>query len=124
MRRSSLRTGPSFASRTNSAIAVAAHEAGHAIQHKRDYAPLGFRSAVVPAAGIGSQLWPLFFFAGLLFSFEALIWVGILLFAGIVSTAEETEGVSKVLGAAAMTYVAGALTAIATLLYLLVRARD
>jgi len=146
-----LRLSPEvYDGRSIAAIAVAAHEAGHSIQHIRQYAPLGLRSMVVPAAGIGQNLWPLFFFAGLIF-FEPLLWVALVLFAGtvvfqlvtlpvefdasrrakavlaetgIVSSAEEAAGVSQVLGAAAMTYVAGALTSIATLLYLFIRARD
>jgi Zn-dependent membrane protease YugP len=138
--------------RSVSSIAVAAHEAGHAIQHAKHYVPLTFRSTMVPIATIGSNLWIYVFLAGMVIS--SMRWltdVGIILFAatvvfqlitlpvefdasnrakavlassGIVSTQEEAQGVKKVLGAAAMTYVAGALTAIATLAYLLMRRRD
>jgi Zn-dependent membrane protease YugP len=138
--------------RSVSSIAVAAHEAGHAIQHAAGYVPLTFRSQMVPIATIGSNLWMYVFFAGMLMpSMRWLVNVAIVLFAatvvfqlitlpvefdasnrakavlassGIVSTQEEAQGVKKVLGAAAMTYVAGALTAIATLAYLLIRRRD
>jgi hypothetical protein len=112
---------------------------------------LNFRSNMVPVTQIGSNLWMWVFFAGLLLQVPMLVNVGILLFgivvvfqlvtlpvefnasnrakavlagSGIVATQEEAEGVSKVLGAAAMTYVAGALTSIATLAYLLLRRRD
>ena len=61
-------------------LAVAAHECGHAIQHAVNYAPLNIRSAIVPAANIGSQLsWPLFI-AGLIFSIDPLVTLGIVLF--------------------------------------------
>lgn len=130
--------------RSISSIAVGAHEAGHAIQDVKAYAWLGFRSNLVPVTKIGSNTWIWVFLAGQIFRSPMLIDLGILLFAavvvfqlvtlpvefnastrakavlatsGIVQTREEAEGVSKVLGAAAMTYVAGALTAVATLLY-------
>ncbi|HIG87544.1 MAG TPA: zinc metallopeptidase [Planctomycetes bacterium] len=130
--------------RSISAIAVGAHEAGHAIQDVRQYAWLGMRSSLVPMTMMGSRSWIWIFIAGMLLHLPALAWVGVILFsftvifqlvtlpvefdaskrakavlveAGIVSSAEEEKGVSDVLGAAAMTYVAGALTAIATLFY-------
>ena len=135
--------------RSVSAIAVAAHEAGHAIQHSREYAFLTFRSAMVPVTMIGSQSWIWIFFAGLIAQLPGLMYAGIAVFGvtvvfqlvtlpvefdasrrakavladtGIVSTSEERDGVASVLNAAAMTYVASALTAIATLVYLLLRA--
>ncbi len=125
------------------AVGVAAHEAGHALQDKMNYAPLRLRSAMVPAVQIGSWLGPVIFIVGLLLSFTELAWVGLILFgatavfalitlpvefdaskrakqqlvsAGIL-TPEELGGVDKVLGAAALTYVAAALQAISTLLY-------
>jgi len=140
--------------RSVSAIAVAAHEAGHAIQDVVGYPALGIRSLMVPVASIGSNLWGWIFFAGLMLSGTAmgpvlqniaiLIFSGTVVFqlvtlpvefnasnrakavlaqTGIVSTQEEALGVTRVLGAAAMTYVASALTAIATLAYLLLRRR-
>jgi len=147
-----LRLSPDvFDGRSVSSIAVAAHEAAHSIQHAKGYAWLGFRSQMVPITSIGSNLWLWVFLAGWAFKSMGLVDLGILLFAlvvvfqlvtlpvefdasrraklvlassGIVSTQEEAQGVSKVLGAAAMTYVAGALTAVATLIWLLARRRS
>jgi uncharacterized protein len=154
-RSKTLRLSPDvYDGRSVSAIAVAAHEAGHALQDVVHYPALGFRSAMVPVASIGSSLWIWIFFAGLVFARSpagpVLQNLGILVFgvtvvfqlvtlpvefnasnrakavlatSGIVTTQEEAQGVSKVLGAAAMTYVAAALTSIATLIYLLARRR-
>lgn len=149
-RSKTLRLSPDvFDGRSISSIAVGAHEAGHAIQHARAYAWLGFRSQMVPVASVVSNLWIWVVMAGLFLRAPMLMYAGIALFAvvvvvqlitlpvefdasnrakavlassGIVSTQEEAQGVSKVLGAAAMTYVAGALTAIATLIYYLMLA--
>jgi len=137
--------------RSISSIAVAAHEAGHSIQDAKGYAWLGFRTAMVPICSIGSNLWMWVFFAGLILQVPVLTSIGIVIFAvvvlfqlvtlpvefdasnrakavlaqtGIVANEAEAQGVSKVLGAAAMTYVAGALTAVATLIYLIARRRD
>jgi Zn-dependent membrane protease YugP len=128
------------------ALGVAAHETGHAIQHRDSYAPLVLRSASVPAVNIGSNLsWPLVV-AGILFSWEPLINIGILLFSftvlftlitlpvefnasnrammalesGGFLRGEELSGAKSVLNAAAMTYVAAALSAVLQLLRLLV----
>ncbi len=134
--------------RSIASVGIAAHEAGHAIQHAHNYAPLKFRSAVVPVAGIGSWLaWPMIF-GGLFFRSFGLMQLGILLFAalvvfqiatlpvefnassrakaaltdsGIVVTDEEARGVSRVLSAAALTYVAATVVAIAQLLFFLLR---
>lgn len=147
-----LRLSPEvYDGRSISSIAVGAHEAGHAIQHVAAYPALAFRSNMVPLAIFGSNAWIWLFLGGMLFQMKPLIVAGIVVFgvtvvfqlvtlpvefdasnrakavlaeSGIVSTQAEAEGVSKVLGAAAMTYVAGALTAVATLVYLLMRARD
>jgi Zn-dependent membrane protease YugP len=137
--------------RSISAIAVAAHEAGHSIQDVKGYAWLGFRMAMVPVCSIGSNLWVWVFVAGLVLHAQILTSIGIVIFSGvvlfqiitlpvefdasnraklvlaqtgIVANEAEKEGVAKVLSAAAMTYVAGALTAVATLVYLLMRRRD
>ncbi len=148
-----LRLSPQvFRGRSISSIAVAAHEAGHSIQHVKAYTWLTLRSQMVPVVKFGSVAWLWIFIAGSIFSsLHGLQTVAILLFgatvlfqlvtlpvefdasnrakavlasSGIVSTQEEAQGVSKVLGAAAMTYVASALTAIMTLVYLLLRRRD
>jgi Zn-dependent membrane protease YugP len=132
------------------AIGVAAHETGHAIQHATGYGPLALRSYLVPVANIGSAVGPYIAIAGLFFGLPFLLDIGIVLFAGAVlfylitlpvefdasaravailrSNAvlsdEELSGVKKVLSAAAMTYVASALTAVASLLRLVLLARD
>ena len=128
------------------ALGVAAHEAGHVLQHRDGYAPLMLRTAAVPAVNIGSNLsWPLFV-VGLIFSWEPLLYAGIALFAlavlfalitlpvefnaskralaaleanGYLQPGEEMRGAKKVLSAAAMTYVASAFMAIMQLLRLL-----
>lgn len=130
------------------AVGVAAHECGHAIQHHIDYAPLSIRSALVPMANFGSTLsWPLFF-AGLIFSIQPLLTLGIVLFSfavlfqlvtlpvelnassralhmlestGILSR-DENSGVRKVLRAAALTYVAALASSILQLLRLIILA--
>ncbi len=137
-----------YAQATVSAIGVACHEAGHAIQHARAYGPLWARSMLVPVAGIGSKFGLYGMMFGLMLTSTALFGVGALLFSavvlfqlvtlpvefdasarakklayefGLVSHAER-EGVSKVLNAAALTYVAAAASSIITLLYFLFRA--
>jgi Zn-dependent membrane protease YugP len=91
-----LRLSPEvYDGRSVSSIAVAAHEAGHSIQHAVGYAPLGMRSAMVPLANIGSRLWSLPFFIGLMLAGtqravegshigQWLMAVGIILFGGVV----------------------------------------
>jgi Zn-dependent membrane protease YugP len=127
------------------AVGVAAHEAGHALQHAQGYAPLALRSAIVPVAMFGSQLAFPLFFLGLIFQATSLVNVGIILFSAAVlftlvtlpvefnasrramvalrSAGLVTEGelgaVKEVLGAAALTYVASAAMAIAQLLGML-----
>jgi Zn-dependent membrane protease YugP len=130
------------------AVGVAAHECGHAIQHNRGYVPLNLRSAIVPVADIGSKLaWPIFF-GGLIFSFQPLLIIGIVMFLAAVvfqlvtlpvefnasSRAlkmlettnllygEELTGAKKVLGAAALTYVAALAASILQLLRLVLLA--
>ena len=137
--------------RSVSAIAVAAHEAGHSIQDAVGYGPLVLRSKLVPITMIGQQLWLWPFILGVSLGMVPLIWVGIVAFlavvlfqlvtlptefnasnrakavlasSGIVSTQEEAHGVEKVLDAAAMTYVAALVASLLQLLYMLMRARD
>ena len=132
-----------------SAVGVAAHECGHAIQHQRHYAPLSIRGAIVPVANLGSTLaWPLILM-GLFFSSGTgplLINAGILCFSFAVLfqlvtlpvefnasrralvilrdtgmlNSDELRKTRKVLSAAALTYVAGAAAAILQLLRLLI----
>ncbi|MHC4579185.1 MAG: zinc metallopeptidase [Planctomycetota bacterium] len=150
-RTKTLRLSPEvFDGRSVSAVAVAAHEAGHAIQDAARYAPLVWRSSLVPITNLGNHLWVLPFFLGLITGATGFVYLGILLFAtvvlfqlvtlptefdasrrakqalaatGIVTTPDEVAGVSRVLSAAALTYVAAALTAVVHLLYLLAVAR-
>ncbi len=132
-----------YQSRSLAAVGIAAHEAGHAIQDARNYAPLVVRNMAVPAAGFGSNIGLTLAFFGLVFSFQPLLLAGIVLFSfvvffqvvnlpvefnassrakvqlatlGIVGPGEMTY-VNKVLNAAALTYVAATLQAILTLLY-------
>ena len=63
------------------AVAIAAHEAGHAIQHAKAYAPLRVRTAIVPAVNVGSNLGFIVLFAGLLLNDPGIAWFGIILFA-------------------------------------------
>lgn len=144
-----LRLSPDvYHGRSLASLGVAAHEAGHAIQHATSYGPLKFRSWVVKPAQIGSNLGGLLAIAGLALQSTGLIWVGIVLFsafvlftlitlpvefdasnravlaleeAGMIERSE-VPGTKAVLNAAAMTYVAAALSAILQLLYFLMRA--
>ena len=136
-----------YGSASVSAVGVAAHECGHAIQHQKNYAPLSIRSAIVPAANFGSAVaWPLIL-AGMFFTSSTgalLIQIGIICFSfavlfqlvtlpvefnasGRALNILETSGIlnsgelkqtRKVLGAAALTYVAGEAAAILQLLRL------
>jgi Zn-dependent membrane protease YugP len=128
------------------ALGVAAHEAGHVLQHRDEYAPLMLRNVAVPTVNFGSMLsWPIFV-AGMVLSWRPLLYVGIALFSLTVIFAlitlpvefnasrralailenkgylqpDEMEGAKKVLSAAAMTYVASAVSAILQLLRLLI----
>jgi len=131
------------------AVGVAAHEAGHAVQHAVRWSPLVMRSTLVPVANIGSSIGPWLAIAGLGFSFPLLVNIGIILFSGAVLfyvitlpvefnassravailrankilNEQELKGVKKVLTAAALTYVASALTAIMSLLRLVLLSR-
>jgi uncharacterized protein len=137
-----------YENRTLAAVGIAAHEAGHAIQHAQSYAPMLVRNAAVPAAGIGSKASLMLILLGMVFHMNMLmIWIGIGLFScvvffqlvnlpvefnassraktqlvrlGIINN-EELVYVNKVLGAAALTYVAATLQAVLTLLYYIMR---
>ncbi len=131
-----------------SAIGVACHEAGHALQHAASYGPLGLRSAMVPVTNISSWLSYIVILVGFIFQSGGMVMFGAILFsavvlfsiitlpvewdassrakemmvsAGIVSPAER-DNAGKVLNAAFLTYVAAVLSALLTLLYYLVRA--
>ena len=127
------------------ALGIAAHEAGHALQHRDEYGPLTLRNASVATVNIGSNLsWPLVLL-GIVLSFEPVIYAGIALFSVVVLfslitlpvefnasrralqaleggaylDSEELKGARSVLSAAALTYVASALTAILQLVRLI-----
>jgi len=132
-----------FQGNSIAAAGIAAHESGHALQHKESYGPLKIRSFMIPTVQLGSWLGPVLFFIGYFFSNYNLALIGVILFAGIavfsivtipveldaskraksVLSSEgilyggEMEGVNKVLDAAAWTYVAAAIQAISTVLY-------
>lgn len=130
--------------RSVAAIGVACHEAGHAIQHATGYAPLGLRSVLVPTAHIGSTLGYIVMAVGLMLS-PWVFMIGVAMFsmvllfqvvtlpvefdasarakrlvvdAGIIEPWER-EGVDRVLNAAALTYVAAAVSTLSTLAYYL-----
>lgn len=144
-----LRLSPDvYAGRSLAALGVAAHETGHAIQHATGYGPLKFRSVIVKPAMMGSNLGAILCGLGLFMQTTGLIWAGIVLFSAFVLftvitlpvefnassravrvlqehhmiAAQEVDGTSKVLRAAALTYVAAAISAILQLLYFLMRA--
>jgi Zn-dependent membrane protease YugP len=140
---------PVYGQPSIAAVGVAAHETGHAIQHAKGYGPLVLRSTLVPIANIGSSFGPWLAIAGLFLSLPFLIDIGLIFFAaavvfyivtlpvefnasaralamlrsGNVLTQEELSGVRKVLTAAALTYVASALTAIMSFLRLFLLSR-
>lgn len=124
-------------------LGIAAHEIGHVIQHAHGYAPMQLRSIVYPVASIGSGLGPYLVIAGFFLQFPALVWGGVFLFTaataftvvtlpvefnassralhtlefGNILTPDEMVGARQVLNAAALTYVAAAVTSILWLLH-------
>lgn len=142
-----------YGSASVAALGIAAHEAGHAMQKQEGYTPLRLRTAIVPVVNICSSLSTPLFFLGLIMSWPPLTTIGIILFAastvfalvtlpvefnasnravnmltdGGYITHEEEHGVRKVLNAAALTYVAAAVTSLLSLLRLVLianRRRD
>lgn len=126
------------------ALAVAAHEMGHAQQDQEGYFPLKLRSAMVPMVNIGTTLGWVFIFIGLILRFSDLAWVGLIVFSagalfsvatlpvelnaskrarlmltesGLIHTEEEQKGINQVLNAAALTYVAAVATSVMQVLY-------
>ncbi len=127
------------------AVGVAAHEAGHAVQHATEYAMIKIRTAIIPVCNIGAKFAPYLILIGILMSFEPLYLAGIILFAtvalfqlvtlpvefnaskralraidetGMLSD-DELAGAKKVLTAAAMTYVAALFTSLMQIFYYL-----
>lgn len=139
---------PVYGSSSVAAVGVACHEAGHAIQHARAYKPLWLRSALVPTVGFSSTASYVILMAGFMMQSQKLILLGALAFSAVVLfqlitlpvefdasnrakrlavengivIESEREGMNKVLNAAALTYVAAAVSAVLTLLYYLIRA--
>jgi Zn-dependent membrane protease YugP len=126
------------------AVAISAHELGHALQDAEDYFPMRIRSMLVPAVNIGSNLGWILIMIGLVLQQINIAWIGVAVFSagalfalatlpvefnasarakellyqtGIIQTEEERRGVNQVLNAAALTYVAGLITAVMQLLY-------
>jgi uncharacterized protein len=143
-----LRLSPQvFQGNTMAAVGVAAHEAGHALQHAANYGPLAIRNAAVPVASFGGGISVVLLMIGAVIGATSLIWVGILLYSGVVFfqlvnlpvefdasrrakaqldalgivPASQQEHVRSVLNAAAWTYVAGTLQAVMTLIYFVLR---
>lgn len=134
-----------YSSTSVASIGVAAHEVGHAIQHKNSYKPLIIRNSIVPVVNISSSFSWILFFIGILVGIRPLVQIGILLFSAVVLFQlitlpvefdasnralrilkdrsilyeDEVSGARKVLDAAAMTYVAATLMAISQLIRLI-----
>jgi hypothetical protein len=126
------------------ALAITAHELGHAMQDKEEYFPLRLRAALVPAVNIGSYLGWILIIIGIFLQMTGIAWLGVLVFSGgalfalatlpvelnasararrllaesgLIQGEDEMKGVSNVLNAAALTYVAALITAILQMLY-------
>jgi len=136
--------------RTVAALGVAAHEAGHAIQHAQGYKLMQIRQTLVPAAQFGQSLWFLPVVIGLVIGATGLVQLGVLLFAAVVLfqlvtlpvefdaskralvalsdgrmlTADELTGARSVLNAAALTYVAGFVASLGQLIYFFLASRE
>lgn len=127
------------------AVGIAAHECGHALQHKLNYGPLNLRMQIVPATQFASQILPFVIMGGFFFHMTHLINLGIACYAilmvfqlitlpvefdasyrakailqqmGIIRPGEEAAGVNTVLNAAALTYIAAFVAALGNLIYL------
>lgn len=129
-------------------VAVACHEAGHAVQTAKNYLPGQIRTALVPVVNISQSIWMLVFMAGVLLGLSGLTGIAIALFAFTVlfqlvtlpveidasrravrylresGSAIDEKGAKQVLTAAALTYVAAALVSVLNLLYLLARSNN
>ena len=147
-RRKVIRLSPEIANSTSiAAVAIACHEAGHAAQHAQGYAPIKIRDGLMPVCRIGSMLGLPLAIGGVIFSFQPLIWLGLLLYAlvavfqlvtlplefnasnraltvidevGMLGD-EERGAAKKVLTAAALTYVASLAVTLANLLRMFLR---
>ncbi len=133
-----------YQTKSVAAVAIAAHELGHAMQEQEGYFPLRIRSAMIPAVNIGSTLGWIFIFLGIFLQLTGLAWLGVIVFSagalfslatlpvelnasarakqllvqtGIIVGQDEQKGVNRVLNAAALTYIAALLTSVMQLLY-------
>ena len=136
---------PVYAAKTASAVGVAAHEAGHAVQYARGYSPIKLRAAIIPISKVGSTLALPLVIIGLIFSWYPLAYAGVILFGAAVLfqlvtlpvefnasrraveclsasgriSGEGLRGTKKVLTAAAMTYVAALFVALGNMIRLI-----
>jgi Zn-dependent membrane protease YugP len=136
---------PVYDSHSIAAIGVAAHEAGHAVQHQTGYWFIKVRTAIIPICNIGTSVSPLLIILGFMLQMTQLYWAGIILFATVALfqlvtlpvefnasrraiailesngtlTYDELKGAPAVLSAAALTYVAALLTSLLQLFYFL-----
>jgi hypothetical protein len=143
-------SAPVYDGRSIASTAIAAHEVGHAIQHAKAYKPMELRSALFPAVAFASNTWYLILFLGFVLQATGLVAVAAAVYAAVVLfqvvtlpveldaskralgqitglglvSAGEHQGARRVLTAAAMTYVAAALAAIAQLAFLILRSRN
>jgi hypothetical protein len=139
-------SSPVYQTPSVAALGIAAHECGHAIQHAKAYAPLKWRMAIVPITQFASQMLPFVVMGGIFFNMTHLITLGVICYLvltvfqlitlpvefdasrrakvilqqmGMVRAGDEATGVNKVLDAAALTYVAAFIAALANLIWLL-----
>jgi Zn-dependent membrane protease YugP len=144
-------TSTIYHGRSIAALGVAAHECGHALQHQKNYVPLNLRMQIILATQFASQILPFVIIGGFLFHMSALITLGIACYAllmafqlvtlpvefdashrakalllqmGFIQPGSEVAGVSAVLNAAALTYVAAFVAGLGNLLYLVMLRRD
>jgi hypothetical protein len=149
MKKALFLSSENYHGRTLAAVGVAAHEAGHALQHKAAYAPLNIRMALVPITSFASNAAIWISVGGMFFGLAKLAWAGVAIFGVIflfqlitlpvefdasrrakeqllslgLIDGNERSGVSSVLGAAALTYVAAMVSALFTLLHFIMIAR-
>ena len=143
-------SGSVYPSASIAALAVAAHEVGHVMQHEEDYVPIKLRNAILPVANLASQASPFIVLAGALLGMFELAMVGVYLFLGMLAfqlvtlpvefnasrravrmlteggyiDTQERAGARRVLNAAAMTYVVAALSTVVSLLRLVLMAQN
>jgi Zn-dependent membrane protease YugP len=139
-----------FSKNSIAGVSVAAHECGHAIQDATGYAPMKLRSGLFPIVNISSQFWPMAFLLGIFGLGQFWIQLAVVLFAAVLAfhlvtlpveinastraygiltrygilSQGEAAGTRRVLTAAAFTYIAAALTAVLTFLYLFLISRQ